>query len=112
MATRSTTHYEPGDIVLLAFPFTGGSGKKQRPALVVLDPGDDDLLVARVTTQPEQSRLDLALKEWRRAGLLAPSTVRMHKLATLEKALVVRTLGRLTDQDQAAFSGLFRRMYC
>jgi mRNA interferase MazF len=39
-------NYQPGDLVLVAFPFTGG-GSKVRPALVLLDTGDDDILVAR-----------------------------------------------------------------
>jgi mRNA interferase MazF len=43
--------FEPGDLVLLAFPFTSETGAKQRPALVLLDSGDEDLLVARVTAQ-------------------------------------------------------------
>ncbi len=42
--------FEPGDLVLLAFPFTSETAAKQRPALVLLDSGDDELLVARVTT--------------------------------------------------------------
>jgi mRNA interferase MazF len=104
--------YERGDIVLLAFPFSGGSGKKQRPALVVFDPGDADLLAARITTQPQRSEFDLPLKEWRQAGLLAASTVRLHKLATLERGLVARILGRLSEQDAASFRALFQRIYC
>jgi mRNA-degrading endonuclease toxin of MazEF toxin-antitoxin module len=112
MATRSTTRYEPGDIVLLTFLFTGRSGKKQRPALVVLDSGDADLLVARITTQQDRSAFDLPLKDWRQAGLLAPSIVRFHKLATLEKSLVARPLGRLSEQDQGAFRSAFRKIYC
>ena len=49
------TRYEPGAVLLLAFPFTSGAGQKQRPALVVFDSGDDDVVVARITTQPRSS---------------------------------------------------------
>ena len=43
------TTYQPGDVVLLAFPFTDGVRQKQRPALVLLDTGDPDIVVARIT---------------------------------------------------------------
>jgi mRNA interferase MazF len=105
------TRYERGDIVLLAFPFTGGSGKKQRPALVVLDTSDADVLAARITQSPN-SKFDLPLKDWRQAGLLAPSTARLHKLATVERDLVVRKLGRLTELDRAAFLAAVQAIYC
>jgi len=76
----STISYQPGDLVLVEFPFTG-PGTKLRPALVVLDSGDADVVLARVTTPP----YDIHLTDWRQAGLLAPSFVRLHKLATLSK---------------------------
>jgi len=90
--------FERGDVVLLTFPFTA-SGGKQRPALVLLDAGDDDILVARVTTHPSASRFDYTIANWSAAGLLAPSTVRLHKLASIEKALVRKRLGRLGKSD-------------
>jgi hypothetical protein len=43
--------YRFGDILLLSFPFTGGIGSKRGPALVLLDTGDADVLVARITSQ-------------------------------------------------------------
>lgn len=46
------TTYQPGDVVLLAFPFTDGVRQKQRPALVLLDPGDPDIVVAGITSEP------------------------------------------------------------
>jgi mRNA interferase MazF len=94
------TNFQAGDLVLVAFPFTTGAQVKLRPALILLDSGDTDILVARVTTQPVSTAYDVTLTDWKQAGLLAPSTVRLHKLATLEKALVRRSLGRLEPGDR------------
>jgi mRNA interferase MazF len=91
--------YAAGDIVLLEFPFTDAAGSKRRPALVLLDTGDDDIVVARVTGQLTAAPQDVTLGEWQRAGLLLPSVVRLHKVATLQRKLVDRKLGRLTPDD-------------
>lgn len=105
--------FEPGDLVLLNFPFTSETGAKQRPALVLLDTNDEDLVVARVTTQPHSTSLDVPISDWGGAGLIAPSTVRLHKLATVERRLVKRRLGTLQPPDlsnvRAAFERIFRQ---
>lgn len=82
--------FDRGDLVLLLFPYTDGSGAKQRPALVLLDTGDDDILVARVTTHPAGSEFDSVIVNWSVAGFLAPSTVRLHKLATIPRCRQAR----------------------
>lgn len=104
------TYFDPGDVVLLAFPYVNAERRKKRPALVLLDTGDADILVARITTQMHQTPYDVSLKEWQSAGLLAPSVVRLHKLATLEKALVERKLGEIHADDRKAVAGVLRRM--
>ena len=67
---------------------------------MLLDAADNDLLLARVTTHGERTALDVPINDWRAAGLLAPSTVRLHKLATIEKKLVQRPLGKLAQADR------------
>lgn len=94
-------NYHPGEVVLLLFPFTDMRGAKRRPALVLLDTGDADVIVARVTSQVIQTAFDVELMDWQQAGLLLPSTARVHKLATLEKRLIERRLGKLTAGDWA-----------
>jgi len=94
-------NYRPGEIVLLSFPFVDVTGVKRRPALVLLDTGDEDIVAARVTGQTARSAFDVELVEWQRAGLQMPSIVRVHKVATLEKRLVERRLGTLTKKDWA-----------
>jgi mRNA interferase MazF len=105
------TLYKPGDVVLVRFPFTSGAETKLRPALVILDTGDADLLVARITTQSSLTPFDVAVIEWRGAGLLAPSNARLHKLATLEKADIHRTLGHLQTADRQSVAVVLRRMF-
>ena len=83
-AMPSMTMYQPGNIVLIGFPLGGSGQRKVRPALVILDSGDADSVVARLTTQFHQSSFDIALSDWKGAGLKAPTIVRLHKLATLE----------------------------
>lgn len=106
-----TTH-RPGTVVLLDFPNTDGAQDKPRPAVVILDAGDADVMVARITSQSKTSPYDVPLVEWSAAGLRLPSIVRIHKLATMHKAKVRHTIGTLsaTDRDsvqrtiQAAFA--------
>ena len=84
---------------------------KPRPALVILDVGDADVVVARVTTQPYRSRYDVDITDWRGAGLLASSVVRLHKLATLEKSIIRRRLGALGPADRRRVSRVVQRIY-
>jgi mRNA interferase MazF len=71
--------FRRGEVVLIAFPFADASGAKRRPALVILDTGDQDPVVARLTSQPAQTAFDVEIEHWREARLVAPSVVRMHR---------------------------------
>ncbi|MFL5806737.1 MAG: type II toxin-antitoxin system PemK/MazF family toxin [Roseiflexaceae bacterium] len=103
--------YSAGEILLLSFPFTDATGAKRRPALILLDLGDDDIVVARVTSQLTQTNYDIELIDWQREGLLFPSVVRIHKLATLEKYLVERKLGKLTRRDWSRVRALIQQLW-
>lgn len=105
------TTYQPGEIVLVAFPFTHGEQTKHRPALILLDTGDADVVVARVTTQRYHTPHDVAIVDWRRAGLRASSTVRLHKVATLERTLIAGRLGRLPPPDHRRVAAVMRQTY-
>jgi mRNA interferase MazF len=100
----STITYQAGDILLVDFPFTASGQSKPRPALVILDTGDADLLLARVTTQPWNTGYDVRIVDWQKAGLLAASVVRLHKLATLSKNRVIRQIGTLRPSDRQLVS--------
>lgn len=105
------TTYEFGDVVLVDFPQAGTPPRKRRPALVVLDIGDADVVLAPITTQPRTARGDYALQDWPAAGLLRPSWVRLAKLACLEKRAITRQLGRLQAPDHRHLHQLWHRVY-
>ena len=103
--------YRPGEVVLLSFPFADAVKAKRRPALVLLDVGDKDIVVARITSHITRGVFDVELIEWQQAGLLLPSVVRVHKVATIEKRLVERRLGRLTDEDWKRVRSAIHRLW-
>jgi mRNA interferase MazF len=82
-----------GDIVLLKFPFTDGKSYKRRPALIINDYDDGDIIVCRITSQIYETQYDLNINNWEQSGLKLPSVIRVHKLATLEKDLVEVKMG-------------------
>jgi mRNA interferase MazF len=91
--------YCSSEVLLLSFPFSNTTTSKRRPALVLVDTGDADIIVARITSQIYQTPFDVQLQEWKTEGLMLPSVVRVHKLATLQKNLAERRLGQLTPSD-------------
>ena len=101
------TTYEFGDVVLVDFPQSGTSQRKRRPALVVLDIGDADVVLAPITTQTRTARGDDALQEWAASSLLRPSWVRLAKIACLEKRAMTRRLGRLRAPDHTTLRQLW-----
>ena len=100
--------YRRGEVVLLSFPFTSGDEYRKRPALVLLDTGDEDLVVARITSQIVRTTFDVIITDWQGSGLLLPSIVRLDKLATLEKRLVERRLGELALDDSSRVEEVLR----
>ena len=101
-----------GEVVLIRMLFHQAPGFKVRPALVLLDPGDNDFVAAPITSQQRASEYDLKIEDWRAAGLNVASSVRIHKLTVLAKAEVLRSLGALSDADCASLIAVLCRAFC
>jgi mRNA interferase MazF len=99
--------FEFGDVVLVPFPFTNHIASKKRPAVIVsnrtYNTTRPDVVVMAITSQlrPSPGRGDVWVEQWQDAGLVKPSAVK-PVFATLEQALVIRQLGTLAADDQAA----------
>ncbi len=106
------TTYNLGDIILIGFPHTDLQGVSKRPAIVLYDSGDQDVLVARVTTQEYKSEADYKVRDRRKCGLLADSYIRLGKQATIEKRFIIRKLGTLETNEvdilKSILKGIFR----
>ena len=101
------TGYSFGDVVLVPFPFTDQTGSKKRPAVVVSSDRYQrerpDLILMPITSQnPGSVRFgDVPVGDMQAAGLLLPGVIKPI-LLTVETRLVIKTLGRLDDDDQRA----------
>ena len=102
----------PGDVVLIQIHFHQAVGSKVRPAVVVLDSGDDDFVGAPITSRGRHSEFDLTISDWQAAGLNVPSIARLHKLGVLSKTDILHPLDRLSDVDLGQFVELLCRAYC
>jgi mRNA-degrading endonuclease toxin of MazEF toxin-antitoxin module len=101
----------PGEVILIRIDFHQSPGGKLRPAAVLLDSDDDDFVAAPITSRLRASAFDVAIQQWRKAGLNTASTIRVHKLTVLAKDEVVRRLGELAEPDRAALRAVLRRAF-
>lgn len=99
--------YQPGEIVLIKFPFSNSKGYKKRPALVLQSFSDGDLILCRVTSKRYRTDYDLNVIDWENCGLLLPSVIRVHKLITLESTLIEGKLGAISAQLLEEVSRVF-----
>lgn len=107
------TSYKFGDVVLVPFPFTDQTASKKRPAIVVSSAAyhkeHADIILIAVSSQISASPRagEVTVVEWKKAGLLYPSMVK-PVLTTVEKSLVLRTLGKLSSLDRGALEVALR----
>jgi mRNA interferase MazF len=85
-----------GQIVLVPFPFSDLSGMKTRPALV-LSAGTNDVIVAFITSRVNRKeKFDIEIAPNSDNGLKFDSLLKLTKLVTLERSLV---LGKIGEAD-------------
>ena len=102
--------YDFGDVVLVPFPFTDQTTSKRRPAIVISSEAYQrsrpDIILMAVTSQAKPAGLfgEVPVADWEKAGLLKPSVIK-PVVASIEKSLVIRKLGRLEDLDQKKLRG-------
>lgn len=101
------TTFSRGQVVVVPFPFTDLSGVKRRPALVVsseeYNQRTGDVIIAQITSRVNSPQRpgDYNVKDWKGAGLLAPSLIRA-RMTTLHSSILVRVLGQMPAAEMHA----------
>lgn len=98
------TTYNVGEVLLVPFPFTNQAATKKRPTVVIssalYNQQKPDLILMAITSQIREP-LQLGerlIVDWIAAGLLKPSVIKPI-VTSLEKALVIKSLGHLQASD-------------
>jgi mRNA interferase MazF len=95
-----------GKIVVIPFLFTDLSSFKRRPALVIHETKYDVVVAYISSNMPsipssEEVIISRSMPSFSSSGLLSNSVIMLDKLATVEKALIIRILGE-ADEDLKA----------
>jgi len=91
------------DVALVKYPFTDPHTIKKRPALVLSTHSIGNngyAIIMMITTSKATGRNygDYQLKDWKEAGLLKPSTVKM-RFATVNTDIIIKKIGQLQRKD-------------
>lgn len=96
-----------GDVVIVDFPFSDGSGRKVRPALIVQSDAKngvlDDTIIALITSRLHRRldthvAVDISTPEGKQSGLRMNSAIQCENLVTIDQRLVLAEIGTLSRQ--------------
>lgn len=105
-----------GKIVLVPFPFTDLTAAKLRPALVIYE-GKRDMVISFISSKIpyESSDVDIVLRRgqnsFKKSGLKLDSVIKLDKIATVLKDLVVGELGELDGERKAEVNQKLRKIF-
>ena len=96
-------NYKRGDIVLVDFEFSEGTGSKKRPVLIISSDNyhksRQEVIVAAITSNIKRVLFgDTKIDKWKEARLIYPSLV-TGVIRTIKVRVIIRKLGVLSKQD-------------
>lgn len=113
----SGTPLEPGEIVLVPFPFTDLTARKTRPALVMtvqdynaLSP---DVILCAITSNLANSAHSVLISndDLERGDIPKPSRVKVDKVVTLQQSTIRKRLARLKPAAMAHVMREFETLF-
>lgn len=102
-----------GDIVVLPFPFSDGSGVKPRPALVLAEADERDVIVCQITSRAYASRRPVMIGEDAlvHGSLPLTSFARPEKLFSASRAHLKTAIARVNHETLAAALTIARELF-
>jgi mRNA interferase MazF len=112
--------YKRGDVVFVPFPYTDLSTPKQRPAVVIsadwFNASCQDVIIAAITSQNmdriHRDEYRLTQDELRSANIPFPSKIKVGKLFTIEKKMIIKKFGDLSNATLIAISDRIKDVLC
>lgn len=100
-----------GEIVLVPFPFTNLSDTKIRPCLILIE-AEYDITVSFITTQTGwNDKASVIIKSSAGNGLKKDSLIRLNKLATIDKELILGKIGSLSNSEILAVNQKLKELF-
>lgn len=89
-----------GDIVVLRFPFSDLSGAKRRPALVVANLDNDDIILCQITSRAKTDKYALKIEpnDFIDGKLSTESVVRPNKIFTADKDIILYVACKINSE--------------
>lgn len=106
-------------IVLVPFPFDDLSSSKVRPAVCLTDEIQPyghivlAFITSKILSNPPVTdfTIDLGDADFVQTGLKVSSTIRLHRLMTISKAIIQRELGELSKNQQTEIENRLRQLF-
>ena len=105
-----------GKIVLVPFPFTDLTAAKLRPALVIYE-GEKDVVLSFISSKIplNSSNVDIILRKshsgFKKSGLKLESVIKLDKIATVLKDLIIGELGELDGEIRSEVNQKLRNIF-
>jgi len=98
-----------GDIVVVPFPFSNLSSYKRRPALVLINLPGADVILCQITSKLRADDYSIQLNEedFIQGGLDRISCVKVDRIFTAEKSIILRKAGTINSQKLAEVKNVF-----
>lgn len=102
-----------GDIVVLPFPFSDGSQVKRRPALVLAEADDRDVIVCQVTSRPYGGKHHVSIGpgSFSRGSLPLMSYARPEKLFTASRESLGAPVAGINGETLEAALEIARELF-
>ena len=106
-------------VVIVPFPFDDLSGQKARPAVCLTDEIQPyghvvlAFITSKLSANPSVTDfvIDLQDTDFALTGLKVSSTVRLHRLMTVNSKIITRELGEVSKNQQAEIENRLRKLF-
>ena len=112
ISMSSSSDFIRWDIWIAKVEFEEGTGSKIRPVLII-DGTRCYVLSLKITSHVPRSQFlgEYQIIEWKEAGLMKPSTIRISKQLNLPTDSFVKRIGRLTELDRLNVLKIYLDLY-